>query len=466
MRVSRTDRAMLGAVKETPQGGISVPATISRTGVLPYSDGTNKWSEYRPESEVFAKDSLESLRAAPVTVGHPDHLVTAQTYRADMVGHQCDDVRRDGNCVATNLVVQDAAAVADIKAKKLRDISAGYTCDIDPTPGVAPDGTRYDAVQRNIQFNHIALLPPGQGRSGPTVALRMDGAAFEVPASEVPPVATPPGTAATAAGANQQTSVTASGSSATSQPVHVSRADTKDQRMLTIKIAGREFKLDAADAPAMQAAADGMGSELAAVKAALVDALQKTAQLEAKMAADKAAMGADAAADAAAGEPADDVVLDAKQAPRVAASALGIKLDGKQTAGAVRKLVADKVTEAATAITALRADAAKILGEKFDATGKSPDAIKREAIAKVFPSVKLDSLNAQSTDTLFAAARDASKASTTTHNDSLGEANRAALGLDADGKPITARADESDPEATMVKNREAQAKAARERATR
>lgn len=181
MRVYRRDFAgPTRGVRKTPQGGVCVEAAVARTGVLEYSDGTRTWHEYRPAEEVFAADSLATLRGATVTDEHPAKLVTPETFTAVSRGHACDDVRRDGEFVVVDLMVQDAALCQLVDAGERREVSCGYTCEVDPTPGVTPEGERYDAVQRSIRHNHVALLAPGEGRSGPEVSLRMDGAAVQV----------------------------------------------------------------------------------------------------------------------------------------------------------------------------------------------------------------------------------------------------------------------------------------------
>ena len=167
-------------VRPTPQGGLCVEAAVARSGVLEYSDGTRTWREYRPEEEVFAADSLATLRGAVVTNEHPEALVTPDTFKAVSCGHAHDDVRRDGNLVVVDLDVQDAALCRLVEAGERRKVSCGYTCEVEHTAGVTPDGERYDAIQRRIRHNHVALLAPGEGRSGPEVSLRMDGAAVHV----------------------------------------------------------------------------------------------------------------------------------------------------------------------------------------------------------------------------------------------------------------------------------------------
>jgi hypothetical protein len=165
-------------LERTPTGGIRIPANVGRSGVLVYErvDGSVR-REYRPPSEAFAARSLKSLMDAVVTVGHPaGKLVTPESVRRHQVGHVRSEGRREGKFIAADLAVLDAAAIDRVAADDLVEVSAGYTCAFDPTPGVTPEGERYDGIQRDITYNHVALLRRGEGRAGPDVKLRIDGA--------------------------------------------------------------------------------------------------------------------------------------------------------------------------------------------------------------------------------------------------------------------------------------------------
>ncbi len=161
-----------GAKRATPQGGLLVDASLTRTGVFPYraADGSVR-RELRPPEEVFARDSLDSYKGAPVTVGHPGR-VGPGNWKDHAVGH-LDEVHRNGDFVDGPVRLQHQDAIEHAASDKLREISMGYTCDLDPTPGVY-QGQKYDAVQRNIRINHAALLPAGEGRMGPDARLHMD----------------------------------------------------------------------------------------------------------------------------------------------------------------------------------------------------------------------------------------------------------------------------------------------------
>lgn len=150
------------------------PAFLTRSGVFVYhrADGSEV-REYRSAEEVFHADSLASLSAAPVTRLHPSRPVDAKSFRSVVVGHVGDEVKQDGDKVAATVHVQDADAIAAVEAG-MRQVSCGYTCDIEETAGVTESGERYDRAQRSIRYNHVALVPVG--RAGSEVALRLDAA--------------------------------------------------------------------------------------------------------------------------------------------------------------------------------------------------------------------------------------------------------------------------------------------------
>ena len=171
---------------ETVGERLRVDGRISRTGIQIYHDESGERREWRDPSEVFADDSLASMRGMTVTIGHPAGPVTPANWRGLSVGHVGDDVRQDddGKHVAASLWVHDAAAIRRIQDRELIELSVGYETAVDMTPGVAPTGEHYDARQTNIRGNHVAMLRAGQARGGATVALRLDAAGDEIIESE------------------------------------------------------------------------------------------------------------------------------------------------------------------------------------------------------------------------------------------------------------------------------------------
>ncbi len=187
-RVNRFDVAEIGKPTRTPQGFLRVPAFLTRAGVFEYKrhDGTVV-RELRPPEEVFKADSLASLSAAPVTDLHPTEMVNPKNVRKLAVGHVSEAVRQDGHLVAASITIEDEDSIAAVERGDRREISCGYQCRIDATPGQW-NGSSYDCVQREIVYNHAALGPRNWGRAGSEVALRLDsGDAMSASAVQAPP---------------------------------------------------------------------------------------------------------------------------------------------------------------------------------------------------------------------------------------------------------------------------------------
>lgn len=163
--VQRFDRFEIQATK-TPEGFIQDSPVIGRVGILEYRqpDGSIR-KELRPPEEAFHADSLATLKGKPVTVGHPG-LVRADNVKAvQPIGTVLTEGRQDGEFIRADVVIYNLDTNG-------RELSCGYSLDTEETPGEW-QGQRYDAVQRNIRYNHVAVVP--KGRAGPTARLNMDG---------------------------------------------------------------------------------------------------------------------------------------------------------------------------------------------------------------------------------------------------------------------------------------------------
>lgn len=169
----RCDLGTLRKPVRTPTG-LRVDAHITRVGVFEYRnpDGSTR-HELREEREVHAPESLASFAMVPVTDNHPPARLDAANAPTFARGASGENIRADGDRVAAPLSVFDAALIAKLESGKVQ-VSCGYDCDLDETPGVHPRFGRYDAIQRNIRGNHIAIVDVG--RAGPDVRVRMDAA--------------------------------------------------------------------------------------------------------------------------------------------------------------------------------------------------------------------------------------------------------------------------------------------------
>lgn len=162
--------------KPTPSGvGIAVPARMTRVGVLSYRQDDGKVRrELRPPEEVFKPKSLATLSGATVTDDHPAK-VHEGNWREVAIGHVQGEPHQDGKYVAGELHIKHGPAVDKARAQELAELSCGYRCKLDETPGVW-EGEPYDAVQRDIEYNHVAAGPIGWGRAGGEVRMRLDSA--------------------------------------------------------------------------------------------------------------------------------------------------------------------------------------------------------------------------------------------------------------------------------------------------
>lgn len=176
----RIERVKLDGVKRTPQGGLRADAALTRSGIFVYrkEDGS-EIKEYRPPEEVFDAESLSTLADAPVTNLHPPELVTTENFSRYAKGHVGEAVKQDDDKVVARMTMQDADLVAAVERGDMREVSCGYQCTVEETPGVTPTGERYDRVQRNIRYNHAAIVP--MGRAGSEVRLRLDAADNVIP---------------------------------------------------------------------------------------------------------------------------------------------------------------------------------------------------------------------------------------------------------------------------------------------
>jgi hypothetical protein len=178
--VRRFDRfGITSSIQRTPQGFIRVPASITRTGILEYkrADGTT-WTEFREPGEVLHVDSLSTLQNAPVTEYHHG-MITPTNIGDHGVGIVVGESRSDRKTSAgetvidTDLLIQKASTIEAVQRGDFKEISAGYSCDVDFTPGEW-NGQKFDARQRNIVYNHVALLPKDMARGGNELSIHLD----------------------------------------------------------------------------------------------------------------------------------------------------------------------------------------------------------------------------------------------------------------------------------------------------
>lgn len=173
VRETRVDRVVLrldqSSHSTTPQGYLRVWGTVvSGDEFLEYDriDGAPRdgYVEFVPAAEVSNADSLETLKHVPVTFNHPPEPLTTdntgQYKKGTVIG-----VKMDGGNLRVHHQIENQGVINDVKAAQARgevfELSLGYTALIDRTPGKF-GGRRYDAIQRNRIYNHVAIVPEGR----------------------------------------------------------------------------------------------------------------------------------------------------------------------------------------------------------------------------------------------------------------------------------------------------------------
>lgn len=153
---------------------------ISKVGVFPYLgrqispelEPDKIYQVYRPEEELSDEETIKSFKLIPWTdehamlSGNPSEGLTAAEAKG-VEGVIGEDVYFEDGYLKGNLKIFSNKMAQLIDSGK-KELSIGYRCLYDIVTGVY-NGVRYDAIQRQIRGNHVALVT--EGRSGHDVAV-------------------------------------------------------------------------------------------------------------------------------------------------------------------------------------------------------------------------------------------------------------------------------------------------------
>lgn len=164
---------------------------ITKEGVFPYLgeqispdlEPKKIYMVYRPASELTNPETIESFNGVPFIDEH------------EMVGDGFTKYdQRPAGGVLFNPKAENGILVGDFKifsetmkdeiSNGKKELSLGYLCDYELKKGVW-NGQYYDAVQKNIRGNHVALVERGRMGSDVRVydkAITMDALDIEIPA--------------------------------------------------------------------------------------------------------------------------------------------------------------------------------------------------------------------------------------------------------------------------------------------
>lgn len=161
-----------GTMRRTKDGYLAATARVARgENVQKYLGSEMGKPElrtvdvYRPDSEVFNKDAMHSFAHRPLTNNHPPEPVTADNWNKYARGYTGDRIARDGEYIQVPLLMTDSDTINAMEDGK-REMSVGYQAEIEWQDGITPSGLHYDAIQRNIRANHIALVDRARAGHG------------------------------------------------------------------------------------------------------------------------------------------------------------------------------------------------------------------------------------------------------------------------------------------------------------
>lgn len=167
--VYRLDSIPLSATYWTREGYLIDEPIVTSVGIFEYlnDDGTKR-RELRLPENVFDPESLSSYEGKPVIITHKAGEVDKNNVQREIIGTILSKGFADGENVRAKIVIHNTDAM---KRSNLRELSLGYALDLDETPGVW-NGQPYDAIQKNIRINHLALVD--NARAGDQARLNID----------------------------------------------------------------------------------------------------------------------------------------------------------------------------------------------------------------------------------------------------------------------------------------------------
>jgi len=167
--------------EKTPDGFLRCTARILAERVMPYGrkelNGcvipeyvtSPRVDLFVPGEEMACAEALRSLEGVPIVAG--DHTwLTPEIVNTYGMGNVAGAPRIEGPYTVVDLLVTNPEAIQAIESGEIGEISAGYHSEIDFTPGEW-NGQQYDALQKGIRYNHIAVIPAGSGRAGADVRI-------------------------------------------------------------------------------------------------------------------------------------------------------------------------------------------------------------------------------------------------------------------------------------------------------
>lgn len=120
-------------------------------------------------SALAEEKAIASLEGAPIVAW--EHVwADPSVIKEVSVGSVAGTPTIQDNFLVCDFLITDTKTIEQIKSGEIGEVSAAYYADTILEPGVF-DGNSFDARQENLQYNHVAIIPAGQGRAGGDVRI-------------------------------------------------------------------------------------------------------------------------------------------------------------------------------------------------------------------------------------------------------------------------------------------------------
>lgn len=155
--------------EEMPNGSLRIFGTIAKVGWLKYDSEDGASLEYVDQKTLFDNDHLDSIGGAALTLGHPPDPVSPKNYKEYAVGSTGTQVFKNlpKKSIEIITIIGDEEAIKAVKEDGVRELSMGYTCEIERYEG---KGNRYKQINRRC--NHNALVRRARAKGA---KLHLDG---------------------------------------------------------------------------------------------------------------------------------------------------------------------------------------------------------------------------------------------------------------------------------------------------
>ena len=162
---------------EEADGVLSVPVTAANAQHIYDYDGLKV---RKPFEELEAAAMFCDGR--PVAREHPKAGVV--TSREEVLGFFKNPLATD-DVLKGVLQITDKDLIADVKSKKLTDVSLSFYCDLDRSASGELNGEHYEATQKNIFIDHIAICENGRCSIEDGCGIGLDAKKYPVPSELV-----------------------------------------------------------------------------------------------------------------------------------------------------------------------------------------------------------------------------------------------------------------------------------------